>query len=408
MASLSLKLIPTRRLASGGLYIYVCLTHKRMARYINTHIEIDDEYQFEAGKVCCRKDAKQLNQKLAYFLSEYQEALDSVDIHKYRDCVALREALDKIVNKPTHMTLSELYDWRKQLFLDEHHEGSAKMQDGGKRIMLSVLGDCPIEYLTPYDIKRVVAKEFAKRGYSDAYTRILMAQLKANINAAIEEGLVKYDDHPFRGYTMPDGEARLMDLSYAQFRKVMGYIPRTRRETVAKDMMLLSFYLGGINLADIVQADFSGDVLSYCRQKTASRKHGNKTTMMTIQPEARVIINKYITESGCLRLFPEKSNYESVRSYINKGLREINETLQINMPFSFYTARKTFSMFAFELDVPTEIIEYCIGHSMKKNRPIFNYIRVTMPKADQAIRKVIDYSISGDKSRCAWNVGPQI
>jgi hypothetical protein len=78
------------------------------------------------------------------------------------------------------------------------------------------------------------------------------------------------------------------------------------------------------------------------------------------------------------------------------------------MPFSFYTARKTFSMFAFELDVPTEIIEYCIGHSVKKNRPIFNYIRVTMLKADQAIRKVIDYSISGDKSRCAWNVGPQI
>jgi integrase len=395
MATLSLKLIPTRRLASGGLYIYICLTHKRQARYINTLIEIEDLYQFENGQVCYRKDAKQLNQKLAYLMGEYREALDSVNVLKYSDCTGLREALDKIVNKPTHMTLSQLFDWRVQQFREEKHEGTAKMYLGAKKIFLEILGDCPIEYITPYDVRKIITKAFAKRGYNDGYTRILMAELKASINAAIDEGLVKFDEHPFRGYTMPSGEPRLMDLTLPQFTRVVNYSPRTRRETVAKDMLLLSFYLGGINLADLVKADLSGSVISYTRQKTASRKQGMKTTLFTIQPEARVIINKYINEQGVLSLFPERSNYESVRSYINKGLREMNEQLHINTPFSFYTARKTFAQFAFLLEIPTEIIEYCIGQSMKKGRPIYNYIRVMQKQADDAVRKVIDYTISG-------------
>jgi integrase len=393
MASLSLKIIRARRLASGGLYIYVCLTHKRSARFINTFIEIEDEYQFENGLVCYRKDAKQLNQKLAYILGQYKEALDSVNVLKYSDCTALREALEKAVNKPTHMTISQLYDWRIQEFKDMHHDGTAKMYAGGKKIILSVLGDCPIEYITPYDVRKTLTKAFIKRQYSDAYTRILMAQLKAGINAAIDEGLVKYDEHPFRGYTMPVGEPRQMDVTLVQFHRVVGYSPRTRRETIAKDMLLLSFYLGGINLMDLVKADLSGEVLSYSRQKTDSRKQGCKTTLFTIQPEARSIINKYINGEGRLSLFPERSNYESVRSYINKGLREINQTLHFKTPFCFYTARKTFAQFGFMLQIPVEVIEYCIGQSMKTGRPIYNYIRVMQEQADNAVRKIIDYTI---------------
>jgi integrase len=355
---------------------------------------VDDEYQFENGSVCFRKDAKQLNQKLAYILSEYQEALDSVNLLKYTDCIGLREALEKIVHKPTHMTLSELFDWRVSQFRDEHRDGSAKMYESNKKIFVSILGDCPIEYLTPYDVRRVLAKAFIKRNYSDAYTRILMAQLKASLNAAIEDGLVKYDEHPFRGYTMTQGEPRLMDISVEQFRRVREYTPRTRRETVSKDMLLLSFYLGGINLMDLTKADLSGDELTYIRQKTSLRKKGNKTTVLTIQPEARIIIDKYINERGNLSLFPTSSNYESVRSYINKGLREMNQVLGIKTPFCFYTGRKTFAQFASLLRIPTEIIEYCIGQSMKSGRAIYYYIRTTQKQADDAVRQVIDYTIN--------------
>ena len=37
-----------------------------------------------------------------------------------------------------------------------------------------------------------------------------------------------------------------------------------------------------------------------------------------------------------------------------------------------------------------EKIEYCIGHSMKNNRPIFNYIRIMQEHADKVFREIFD------------------
>ena len=63
-------------------------------------------------------------------------------------------------------------------------------------------------------------------------------------------------------------------------------------------------------------------------------------------------------------------------------------------PLMYYSARKTFVQFGYELDIPLYILEYAIGHSIKEasNRPIFNYIVIMREKADNAIRKIIDYS----------------
>lgn len=62
-------------------------------------------------------------------------------------------------------------------------------------------------------------------------------------------------------------------------------VSHSKRLTLAKDMFLLSFYLGGINFADLMQVDLSGTGISYKRQKyllgqlieytlASNRKHG--------------------------------------------------------------------------------------------------------------------------------------
>lgn len=63
MATLNLKILPNRRKLSGKLGIYVSLTFKKEVRYISTEFEVDDEYQFENGKVCYRKDAAIMNKE---------------------------------------------------------------------------------------------------------------------------------------------------------------------------------------------------------------------------------------------------------------------------------------------------------------------------------------------------------
>ena len=44
----------------------------------------------------------------------------------------------------------------------------------------------------------------------------------------------------------------------------------------------------------------------------------------------------------------------------------------------------------YDAGVQMETIEYCIGHSMKRNRPICNYIRVMQSHADVALRRIFD------------------
>ena len=50
----------------------------------------------------------------------------------------------------------------------------------------------------------------------------------------------------------------------------------------------------------------------------------------------------------------------------------------------------SFVQHGFDLGVSLEVLEYCIGQSMKSDRPIFNYLKVMRRHADEAIRKIID------------------
>ena len=43
----------------------------------------------------------------------------------------------------------------------------------------------------------------------------------------------------------------------------------------------------------------------------------------------------------------------------------------------------------FDIGIALETLEYCIGQSVKRNRPIFNSVRIMQRHADEAIRKII-------------------
>ena len=86
-----------------------------------------------------------------------------------------------------------------------------------------------------------------------------------------------------------------------------------------------------------------------------------------------------------------KCSYTSYISLINRSLQKIAQRLHLShQRISFYSARKSFVQHGFDLGIPLEILEYCIGQTMKANRPIFNYAKVMSKHADDAIRRIID------------------
>ncbi len=388
MATLRFSVLPTRQTSKKTFLIYLTITHKRAVRYISTGYEIDDLFQFDKGKVVCRKDARLMNQRLAYVLSEYQEKLDGITHQDRYSCAQIKEMIEKRVRATEVVTIKEYMEKRIDEFRKEGRGSYADMNAYTLGKILSILGNIPLSGFTPSTIDKFV------RGMSDlsgATKQMRLSHLKARINEAIRDGMVEYDIHPFTYTQMPKSPAKTLDLTIDEFRRILAFKTVHKRLSLARDLFLLSFYLGGMNLADLVEAKFDGNTVSYVRKKTAHRREGDKQVIFSLPEEARAIVRKYIARSGKLD-FGYKFTYRNFLCYVNRCMKRLGEELDIKSNISFYSARKTFAQFAFDLGIRTEIVEYCLGQSMKENRPIYNYVRVMRRQADMAIRMVIDYT----------------
>lgn len=394
MATLYYKILPTRRKANGCLGIYLAVGHHADVRYISTEFEIDGEHQFDAKKwVVYHKEANIINKRMRFVLEEYQEKLSNLSIERYKTAAALKNALLGIDegDESDELTIKKLFENRIKRLTEENRSSYAGMNKYTLNVLISILGDMPLQYISRNTIK-LLHNTMLRRGYKAGNIQMRMTHFKAAINEAIEDGLVRYEEHPFGKYTMPRSEPKLMDITVEQFNAIRTLQTTSKQIQFGRDLFLLSFYLGGINLADLVKADLSGTTLNYVRQKSSEHKLGDRHTILTIQPEARAIIDRYITPAGIIKIPYESGNYKNIQRWCNRCLAMLANRVGITTDFSYYSARKTFTQFGFMIGIKTEIIEYCIGQTMKSNRPIYNYVRVMQHQADHAIAHIIDYT----------------
>lgn len=265
------------------------------------------------------------------------------------------------------------------------------MHEETLRIFLLSEGEVPFVIMNHITVEHFDTY-MKRKGYSDGNRNIRLSHIKARVNEAIKYGLIKCEKHPFAYTKLPSSEPKDYDISIADFIKIVeANTGNSKRLTLAKDMFLLSFYIGGTNLADIVQIDFSQKEINYIRQKSGAHKRKDRITRITIQPEARYIIDKYIGKNGRLDL-GYNYTYTNMCCYINSCLKLLAKELNIKSNLTFYSARKTFAQFASEIAIPYPIIEYCLGHSIKTNITINSYVKVKQSQADAAIKRVIEYT----------------
>lgn len=388
MATLHFSVLKSRQTTKKTYVIYLAITHKRDVRYISTDYEIDDLFQFDNGKVVCRKDAKVMNQRLDYVLSEYQDKLnDILDQHIY-NCSQIKEILEGKQKQEQLTSLKEYIELRILNLRKEGRDSYADMNVYTLSKILSIIGDISLQSISPATIDKFIR---GMSTLSNATKQMRLTHLKASINEAIRDGLVKYEVHPFAYVKMPKSPARQLDLTIEEFIRIRDLKTVHKRLSLARDLFLLSFYLGGINLVDLVNVNFNDGNICYIRQKTSNEKQGDKAIVFAVPEKARLIIKKYQQRNGKLN-FGYNFTYSNFQRYLNHCLKSLKKNLNIESNISYYSARKTFSQFAFDLGIRTEIVEYCLGQSMKENRPIYNYVRVMKRQADAAIKKVIEYT----------------
>lgn len=317
MAKLSLTVLAAKKTANNMYPIFVRIAAKKEKAYIKTGYELSDLCQWYNGKVVARNDAAMMNKRIAFELKKYNERMQDIDNYDIYTATQLKQILtqqDKITQDAS--TFTAFFRKRISDFEEDGRTNYAKMHKETLRIFLLAEGELPFVLMNHITVEHFDTY-MKRKGYSDGNRQIRLCHIKARVNEAIKYGLLKCEKHPFAYTKLPSSEPKDLDISITDFTKIVKYdTSNSKRLTLAKDMFLLSFYIGGTNLADLVQIDFSQKDISYIRQKSGVHKRKDRITRITIQPEARCIIDKYIGKNGRLDL-GYNYTYTNMCCYIN-------------------------------------------------------------------------------------------
>lgn len=387
MTTLKLAVVPAKMLKSGKHKIRIAIGHKQETRYLVTRFVIDSPSQFRDGQVVDAPYASHINMKLRNLLNTYQEALDKINTNSYT-CSQIAEYLSNYREGTCPFT--DIANEYIGGMIKEGRKSTAQLYQKTTDYFLDSVGhDSMLEGITPRTIKDFDLY-LKQRNFSPATRGTHMAHLKAIINYAIKYRKVSYEAHPFEFYEKPDCSVRELDISVNEVRLIRDAEVTEKSLCMARDLFMLSYYLGGINLIDLMQINFKGkDTIEYIREKSKNTKKGDKKISFTIPGEAKPIIKKWMGKNGKLN-FGYKLSYDNFRKYVTKEIIRLADRIGIEKHVVYYSARKSFVQHGFELGIPLETLEYCIGQSMKTNRPIFNYVKIMRKHADEAIRKILD------------------
>ena len=399
MATLKLTLLKSKVLRDGRHKIRVAVCHKEETSYIITRFIVDSEAQFKNGQVVKRPDAAVLNKKLRNLLNEYQEKLDAIKHPNLYDCSQLREILVNGMREEESATFQAVsLEYVKELE-EAGSIGYSKMIERNNRYFSEfVKGNILLADITPELIEGYSRFLRIKKGIGDTTNSMLMRQTKTIINKGIKRRIVKYEVHPFINFKIPSSPAREIDISLESFNKIRMAQPTEKKFRVAHDLFCLSFYLGGINLVDLLSIDFRNiEVLEYVRKKTRTTTQGKNTISFTIPDAAKEIIKKWMNRNTGKLDFGYKFSYPNFSRYLTRSLASLAKRLGITEKVVYYSARKSFAQYASEIGIPDGIIDYCLGHSDKSKGIIRYYTKVRQKQADMAITRVIDYVNNPEK-----------
>ncbi len=213
-----------------------------------------------------------------------------------------------------------------------------------------------------------------------------------------DAGIIRISNSPFAKAEIPKPRAsRKRALTVEQIRAIASLpIPQKsegKRMELAKDVFLLSFFLVGMNAADLYNViDFNGERLTYQRTKTKTRRDDKAEISIRVEPEIRPLLKKY-TDRRKRRVFGFYNRYSTINTFnaaLNKGLKQVGEALGIDN-LEFYAARHSWATIAVnDAEIDKYTVHEALNHVDPSMRVTDIYIKKNWSNIDRANRKVID------------------
>lgn len=393
MATIKLAVLKHTQSKDGSYKIRIAIGHRSETHYIVTKYKVNSPSEFVGGIVTRVPNAHEINVKLRNLLNDYDERLERIPSPDDYTCKELRDLLKSMRPHSSTATFSQVSEqYQKELTEDGRGSYAGMLQNSLRLFRDFSGGDMFLS-----EISTVTISEFERwlkrKGLSQTYISMTLSMTRTIINRAIRAQLVTYQLHPFAYWKRPADEEREIDISVEELAAIRDSQPKLKKQRIARDLFMLSYYLGGINLIDLLNIDFRGvSVLEYVRHKSRNTKTSDKRISFTIQPEAKELIRKWTNRNTGKLDFGYKFSYKNFLQFITRSIKSLAKDLDIQnyKKVCYYTARKSFVQHGFDLGISLEVLEYCIGQSVKNNRPIFNYLKIMRKHADVAIRQILD------------------
>lgn len=393
MATIKLAVLKHTQSKDGSYKIRIAIGHRSETHYIVTKYKVNSPSEFVGGIVTRIPNAHEINVKLRNLLNDYDERLERIPSPEDYTCKELRDLLKSMRPHSSTATFSQVSEQYQKELIEDGRGSYAGMLQNSLRLFRDFSGGDM--FLS--EISTVTISEFERwlkrKGLSQTYTSMTLSMTRTIINRAIRAQLVTYQLHPFAYWKRPADEEREIDISVEELAAIRDAQPRLKKQRIARDLFMLSYYLGGINLIDLLNIDFRGvSVLEYVRHKSRNTKTSDKRISFTIQPEAKELIKKWMNRNTGKLDFGYKFSYKNFLQFVTRSIKSLAKDLDIQnyKKVCYYTARKSFVQHGFDLGISLEVLEYCIGQSVKNNRPIFNYLKIMRKHADVAIRQILD------------------
>lgn len=389
MANLSIVIVPAKILKGGKHKIRISIAHNSETRYFLTDIVINSDKEFKNGQVVKRDDAAYLNTKLRRTIQEIQKSIDEINGIECLTCSEIIEVLEMSKNQKRRTITSVFNEYIQIANLKPNtiklYEISFKSIECfmGKDMLIRQLNH---KLVLSYD-------KFLRDSKVGGETIKLRMRILSTLTKYAQRcQYAEFPINPFAGYVIPERTIRQSWLTVEQIKTIRDIQTTQKGIIKCRDIFMLSYYLGGINLIDLLKINFDqcSHKLIYVRTKTERIMKANQQVEFTIPEEAIPLILKYKEKNGRLRIGTDYQQETIMHQFLNYNIARLAKLTNINN-LVYYSARKSFSQHAFLLGVNTGVIDYILGHKIGNvSTCLYSYIKVTPEMATEAIRKVLD------------------
>ena len=391
MATLRLTIIKKKPLVDGSYKIKVAICHKGETCYINTRYTVASTTHFRDGQIIKEADAPATNSKLRALMDFYQDKLDSIHNQGLYTCKQLKDLLMQASDQEEKPTYSQVCkEYIEELESDKRHSYALLIERSMRYFREFTKIDIQLVDMTPFIITNFKKHLTQRKKLSETTANMMLSQIKAVVNRAIQYGKVAYTIHPFISTKIAKAPVRDIAISRDSLIKIRDCNPASYKFCVARDMFMLSFYLCGMNPADLLSVKFSDESVSFKRTKIKNRTISDENTILHIPYEAKLIINKYKGKNVKIDL-NYKFSFINLCRHVGRCITELAKELGIEEKVTFTSARKTFAQFAHDLGVQDSIIDYCLGHSSHNRGVVAYYAKDAVKHAKIVIERVIGY-----------------